>query len=119
MGHDGGPTRCRAKSSAGIIVYAGRLVDTDNNQFTAKQVFGSWIVDAMRSHGLMHEEVFSEKGRPSDDGTLERVLVFDISRQARLTLTMGSIDTVNYYHSLSHAIGSLVFQSFGVPEEVI
>ena len=55
----------------------------------------------------------------ADDGTLDKVLFYDIVRQLRMSAGISSVDAANCYNSIAHAITSLVFQSFGVPEEAI
>ena len=39
--------------------------------------------------------------------------------QSWVSAGLSSIDTANCYNSIAHAIASLVFQAFGVPEEAI
>ena len=67
----------------------------------------------------MPEEIFSEQNRMADDGTLAKFLFYDIVRQLRVSAGISSVDTANCYDSISHAIASLVFQAFGLPEEAI
>ena len=50
---------------------------------------------------------------------LSQVLFYNIARQARVAAGLSSIDAANCYDSIAHAIASLVFQAFGVPEEAI
>ena len=94
------------------------LMEADFNK-SLKEIFGCRMMDSVRSNGLMQDEIFSEKGRTSDDGALEKVLIFDISRQGRITMGLASIDAANCYDSIAHAIGSLVCQSLGVPLEAV
>ena len=61
----------------------------------------------------------ARKNKMADDGSLAKVLSFDIARQTRLTAGLSSVDAVNCYDSVAHAIASLVFQSFGVPKETV
>jgi hypothetical protein len=51
----------------------------------------------------------------ADDGTLTKVITFDIIRQTRRTAGIASVDADNCYNRIAHAIASLVFQAFGVP----
>ena len=53
----------------------------------------------------------------ADDGTLARLLFFDLVRQARIPAGLSSVDAANCYDRIAHAIASLVFQSFGVSME--
>ena len=65
------------------------------------------------------EEIYSEKNKMADDGTLAKVFFFDIIRQARLTVGQYSMDAENCCDSVAHTISSLVCQSFGVPKEAV
>ena len=67
----------------------------------------------------MLEEIFSERNRMSDDGTLDKVLFYDIVRKLRVSAGIISVDAANCYDSIANAIAYLVFQAFGVPEEAI
>jgi hypothetical protein len=51
----------------------------------------------------------------ADDGTLTKVLTYDIIRQTRRSAGLASVDADNCYDRIAHAIASLVFQAFGVP----
>ncbi len=51
----------------------------------------------------------------ADDGTLTKVLTYDIIRQTRKTAGIASVDADNCYDQIAHAVASLVFQAFGVP----
>jgi len=94
------------------------LMEADFN-FTNKVVFGVRMMDNVRKHGYMPEEIYSEQGKTADDGTLAKVLFYDIVRQSRLSAGLASIDAANCYDSIAHAIASLVFQAFGVPEGAV
>ena len=63
------------------------------------------------------EEIFSERNRMVDDGTLSKTLFYDIVRVLRILAAISSVDAANCYDSMAHAIASMVFQSFGVTEE--
>ena len=94
------------------------LMEADFN-FSNKLVYGVRMMDNVRKHNLMPEEIYSEKGKTADDGSLAKVLFYDILRQTRVAAGLGSIDAANCYDSIAHAIASLVFQAFGVPEAAI
>ena len=94
------------------------LMEADFN-FTNKVVYGVRMMDNVRKHGFMPEEIYSEQGKTADDGTLAKVLFYDIVRQSRLSGGLASIDAANCYDSIAHAIASLVFQAFGVPDGAI
>ena len=92
------------------------LMEADFN-FGNKQTYGVHMLDNARKFRLMPEEIFNERNRMADDGTLARVLFFDLVRQARIPAGMSSVDAANCYDRIAHAIASLVFQSFGVSME--
>ena len=94
------------------------LMEADFN-FSNKVIYGVRMMDNARNFGYMPEEVYSEQGRTADDGSLAKVLFYDIVRQSRVAAGLASIDAANCYDSIAHAIASLVFQAFGVPEEAI
>ncbi|HSN22990.1 MAG TPA: hypothetical protein VLS45_02270, partial [Methylomicrobium sp.] len=92
------------------------LMEADFNA-NNKEVIGINIMDQIRKHNLMPEEIFSEVGKTAEDGGLAKVLFYDIVRQCRLAAAISSIDAANCYDSIAHAIASLIFQACGVPVE--
>ena len=94
------------------------LMEADFNAAN-KIVFGERMMDVVRHHGCMPEEIFSDKGKMADDGSLAKVLFYDIVRQGRISAGLSSIDAANCYDSVAHAVASMVFQAFGVPDEAI
>jgi len=63
----------------------------------------------------MPDEVYSERNHLADDGTLSKVLFYDIVRQLRRPAGLASVDADNCYNCIAHPMASMVFQSFGVP----
>ncbi len=55
----------------------------------------------------------------TEDGSLAKVLFYDIIQQNRLSVGLASVDASNCYNSIAHAIVSLIFQAFGVSKEVV
>ena len=55
----------------------------------------------------------------ADDGTLSKTLFCDLARQARAPAAIASVDALNCYDRIAHAMASLVFQAFGVPITVV
>ncbi len=68
-----------------------------------------------RKYRLMPEEVFSERNRLADDGTLSKIIIFDIARQLRRPIGLALVDADNCYDWIAHPMASMVFQAFGVP----
>ena len=75
------------------------------------------MLNVVRSHGFMLEEIYSEQGKTADDCSIEKVILYDIVRQERTSTAIISIDATDCYSSIAYAIASLVFQAFGVPLE--
>ena len=76
-------------------------------------------MDNLRKCNLMTEDIFSRRNRMEDDGTLDKVLFYDIVRQLQVYAGISSVDAANCYDSIAHTIACIFFQSFGVPEEAI
>ena len=55
----------------------------------------------------------------ADDGTLAKVLLYDVVRQSRLPAGLSSVDAANCYYSVAHAIAALTFRAFGVSKEPV
>ena len=89
------------------------LLEADFN-FSNKEIFGRRMMTNVRKFGLMPEEIFSEKNRTAEDGTLAKVLFFDIARQTRRPAGVASVDAENCFDRVAHAMASLIFQAFGV-----
>ena len=70
------------------------------------------MLDNVRKYNLMPEEIFSEQNRMADDGTLAKVLFYDIVRKLRVSAGISSVDAGNCYDRISHAIAYLVFKFF-------
>jgi hypothetical protein len=67
-------------------------------------------------YGFMLDEIFSERST-AEEGTLLKVLFYDVVQQTRSAAGISSVDVDNCYDRVSHAIASLVFCSFGVSKE--
>jgi hypothetical protein len=67
----------------------------------------------------MPEEIFSEKNRMADNGTLCKILFYNITRQAHLPAAIPLVDASNCYNRIVHAIALLIFQAFGVPTTAV
>ena len=89
------------------------LMEADFN-FANKCIFGVRMLNMARRYKWMPEEIFSEKNRTADDGTLTKVLFYDISRQSKRPAGVASVDADNCFDRISHAMASLCFQAFGV-----
>ncbi|KAL7464310.1 hypothetical protein ACHAXS_004647 [Conticribra weissflogii] len=90
------------------------LMEADFNA-TNKIIYGNRMLQSVRNNHLMPEEIFSERGKTSVDGTLSKILFYNISRQLRLLTAIALVDASNCFDRICHAIASLAFQSVGVP----
>ncbi len=50
--------------------------------FSNKLIYGVRMTDNMRKYGYMPEEIYSEKGKTAGNGSLVKVLFYDISWQS-------------------------------------
>ena len=94
------------------------LMETDLNA-SYKEIFGNCMLDVVRIHGFMPEEICSEKDKTADDCPLAKFILHDIVRQARTSAELSYIDATNCYESIAHAIASLVLQAFVAPLEAV
>jgi hypothetical protein len=70
-------------------------------------------------HNLMPEEIYSKQHRMANDGTLTKVITFDIIRQTRHSAGTTLVDTDNCHDRITHAIASLDFQAFRLPTTAV
>ncbi len=94
------------------------LMEADFNA-TNKAIYGVCMVANVRKYKLMPEEVYIERNRLADDGTLSKVLFYDIVQQLQRPAGLASVDADNCYDCIAHPMASMVFQSFGVPTPTI
>ena len=92
------------------------LMEADFNSIN-KILFGIRMLNMVRLYGFMPDEVFSERNRMAEEGTLSKVLFYDVVQQTRSAAGISSVDADNCYDRVSHAIASLLFRSFGVSKE--
>jgi hypothetical protein len=92
------------------------LMEADFNS-TNKIIYGQRMLQAVRRYKLMPEEIYSKKNHLANNGTLVKVLFYNIVRQTRLPAGIRAVDADNYYNRIAHPIASLVFQSLGIKKE--
>ena len=90
------------------------LMEADFNA-TNKIIYGNRMMEKVREHALMPNDIFSKQNRMADNGTLSKTLFCDLVRQALAPAAIASVDASNCYDRIAHTIASLVFQAFGVP----
>ena len=74
------------------------------------------MLQNVRRYQCMPDEICSERNRTADDGTMTKVLFFDIMRQSRRAAGISSVDADNCFDRVAHTVASLIFQAFGVLE---
>ncbi len=94
------------------------LMEADFNA-TNKMIYGIRMLANVRKYKLMPEEVYGKRNQLADDGTLSKVLFYDIVRHLRRPAGLASVDTENCYNQIAHPMASMVFQAFGVPTPAI
>jgi hypothetical protein len=94
------------------------LMEADFNA-SNKIVYGVRMMQNACNHCLMPEEIYSKKNLMAEDGMLTKTLFYDVTCQARVPGAIASINASNCYNRIAHAMASLVFQAFGVPESAI
>ena len=99
-------------------LWAILLMEADFN-FANKTLYGVRMLDNAQFHGIMMEGIFSKHNRMADNSTQVKTLFYDILRLMRVLVSISLIELTTCYDSIVHAIASLVFQSFGLPEEEV
>ena len=67
------------------------LMEADFNCHN-RLIFGNGMMKLAREHGLVPEEIYSEKGKTPEDAILQQVLVYDIARQLRRPLMVALLE---------------------------
>ena len=122
------PTRCGVgltvmlKKVAGIALVnklrAILLMEADFNMHN-RIIFGSRAINAARERGEIPPEIFSTEGCTAEDGSWEKTLVTDVSRQSRTPCTITSNDAASCYDRIAHAVISLILQAWGVNKSAV
>jgi hypothetical protein len=95
------------------------LLMEGNFNATNKIVYGTRMLENAHKQQLMPEEIFSKRNRMANNGTLCKMLFYDITRQAHVPAAITLFDASNCYDRIAHAMASLVFQAFRVPTTAI
>ena len=70
-------------------------------------------------HGLVPEDIFSEKERTAEDAVLAQVLAYDITWQKRAPFIVASVDAAQCYDRIAHSITALSLKAPKVPDSSI
>ena len=79
------------------------LMNADFNA-TNKIIYGQRMLHQAQKYKLIPEEIYSEWNRLADNGTLTKVLFYDIVRQTRRPEGIGAVDADNCYDRIAHPI---------------
>jgi hypothetical protein len=90
-----------------------------NFNTTNKVVCSVRMLANVRKYKLMPDEVYSERNHLADDGTLSKVLFYNIVGQLRRPTGLVSVEVDNCYNHIACPMASMFFQSFGVPTPAI
>jgi hypothetical protein len=94
------------------------LMEADFNS-TNKMIYGQRMLHTAHRYKLIPEEIYSEQNCLADNGTLAKVLFYDIVRQTKLPAGISAVDADNCYDQICHPIVSMVFQSLGISKPAI
>ncbi len=94
------------------------LMEVDFNS-TNKMIYGQQMLNTVRCYKLIPDEIYSEQYHLADDGTLAKVLFYDIVHQTRLPAGISAVDMDNCYDRISHPIASMVFRLLGILKPAI
>jgi hypothetical protein len=89
------------------------LMEADFNMHN-RIIFGSRMIQKACEEGTIPEELFSSEGTTAEDGTFQKKMTCDISRQSKTAAAITSNDAASCYDRIAHAIASLLFQAYGV-----
>jgi hypothetical protein len=81
-----------------------------------KTIYGVRMLANVRKYKLIPEEVYSERKSLANDGTLSKILFFDIARQLCHSAGLASVDANNCYDRIAHPMASLIFQAIWHPD---
>ncbi len=62
-----------------------------------KIIYGQRLLYQVRKYKLIPEEIYSKRNQLADDGTLAKVLFYNIVRQTRLPAGISALDADNCY----------------------
>ena len=68
---------------------------------------------------MVPEEIFSEKEKMAEDTILQHVLVYDPAQQWKRPLVLASVDTVQCYDRVAHAMMALALSAYKVRQSSV
>jgi hypothetical protein len=67
------------------------------------------MIDNARKYNIVPEDIYSKKNHLADNGTLAKVIFYDIVLQTQRLADIPAVDMDNCYNQIAHPIASLVF----------
>jgi hypothetical protein len=89
-------------------LHAIQLYEADFNCYN-QFIFGRQEMQTLTDSGYIPEELFSQKGSTAEDAKFGKILMADLSRQARQPMTVVSADAAYCYDRVNHVIMLLVW----------
>ena len=83
-------------------------IEADFN-FHNRLIFGERMIKLARDNGLVPEEIYSEKGKTTEDPILQQVLLFDID-----PLLVASVDAAQCYDRIAHETAALTLRVYNI-----
>ena len=77
------------------------------------------MMDLTKRHGIVPEEIFSEKERTAEDAVLVQVLAYNITRQKRAPFIVASANAAQCHDRIAHSIAALSLKASKVPDSSI
>ena len=68
---------------------------------------------------MVPEEIYSERGKISEDAILQQVLTYDLARQWRKPIIFALVDAAQCYDRVAHAMAALTRRAFKVWERSV
>ena len=87
--------------------------------FHNKLIFGKRMLNLVRKHNLVPDEIYSKKDKTAEDAILHQVLAYDISRQKRTPFIVASVNAAQCYNRVTHAMLALTLRASKVPESSV
>ena len=94
------------------------LMEADFN-YHNKLIFGQRMMNLARQHGMVPEEIYSEKGKTAEDAILQQVLTYDLARQWKRPLLVASVDAAQCYDRVAHAMAALTLRAYKVHQSSV
>jgi hypothetical protein len=93
-------------------------METDFNS-NNKIIYGQQMLQTAKKYKLVSEEICNDRNHLADNGTLAKVLFYDIVCQTWFPVGISAVDVGNCYDCIVHLIALMIFQAIDVPQETV